>query len=438
MDQSNKSKLKNVQRVNAQEILYSTILFVATLSSLGVALLVWQRRDAPGATALTLFMLGLAWWSGTYALFWLQLPPSKIFWLNVTYFGVVVATPAFFIFVLQFTQRQHWLSRPVYTLLGFMGLLTLILLWTDPWHGLFFAGLRSETDSTIFSGGPWFWTFIIYTYSLNLLGVLLLIKEWLASQRFYQRQLGLLLLAGLIPWLANIVSLINLNPLPGLDLTPLAFTMTGVLTAVTFHRHRFLDVLPIARDKVVEQMRDGILVLDAQNRIVDLNPAFPQLVALPQPNLIGQEIASVWPGWSQLDSALTEVQELHLPGEPPIFLHVRLIPLTGGRQQTQGKLLMVRNISQQKEMESEREALIETLQTTLAQVKTLRGLLPICANCKKIRDDEGYWQDVAVYVRDHTEAEFSHSICPDCLPQLYPTIYGRKKKDNEQKDEDGR
>ena len=408
------------------------------LSSLGVALLVWQRRDAPGATSLTLFMLGLAWWSSTYALFWIQLPPSRIFWLNVTYFGVIAVIPTFFIFVLQFTHRQHWLSRRLYALLGVMGLLTLILLWTDPWHGLFFAGLRSETDSTIFSGGPWFWTFVIYAYSLNLLGVLLLVKEWLASQRFYRRQLGLLLLAGLIPWLANIVSLLNLNPLPGLDLTPLAFTMTGMLTAVTLYRHRFLDVLPIARDKVVEQMRDGILVLDAQNRIVDLNPAFPQLAALPQHNLIGQHIASVWPGWSLLDSTLPEIQELHLPGEPPLFLHVRLIPLTGGRQQAQGKLLMVRNISKQKEMETEREALIETLQTTLAQVKTLRGLLPICANCKKIRDDEGYWQDVAVYVRDHTEAEFSHSICPDCLPQLYPTIYGNKKTDNEQKEEDGR
>jgi PAS domain-containing protein len=413
--------------MNAQEILYSTILFVAMLSSLGVALLVWQRRDAPGATALTLFMLGLAWWSGTYALFWANLPPSTLFWLNATYLGVVAATPAFFIFVLQFTHRQHWLSRRLYALLGFMGLLTLILLWTDPWHGLFFAGLRSETDSVILSGGPWFWTFIIYTYSLNLLAVLLLVMEWLASQRFYRRQLGLLLLAGLIPWLANMVSLLNLNLLPGLDLTPLAFTMTGMLTAVTLNRHRFLDVLPIARDKVVEQMRDGILVLDAQNRIVDLNPTFPQMVALPQHNLIGQNIASVWPGWSQLDSTLTEAQELYLPGEPPRFLHVRLIPLTGGRQQPQGKLLMVRNISKQKEMEAEREALIETLQTTLAQVKTLRGLLPICANCKKIRNDEGYWQDVAVYVRDHTEAEFSHSICPGCLPQLYPTLYGNKE-----------
>jgi hypothetical protein len=73
--------------------------------------------------------------------------------------------------------------------------------------------------------------------------------------------------------------------------------------------------------------------------------------------------------------------------------------------------LIVRNISQQrKELEAEREALIVTLQTTLAQVKTLRGLLPICANCKKIRDDDGYWQDVAVYVRDHTEAWSSVTV----------------------------
>ncbi|MCB0132968.1 MAG: hypothetical protein KDD78_19035 [Caldilineaceae bacterium] len=63
----------------------------------------------------------------------------------------------------------------------------------------------------------------------------------------------------------------------------------------------------------------------------------------------------------------------------------------------------------------------ERLETALTQIKTLSGLLPICANCKKIRDDGGYWHDVAVYVRDHTEADFSHSICPDCVVELYGT-----------------
>jgi AmiR/NasT family two-component response regulator len=68
----------------------------------------------------------------------------------------------------------------------------------------------------------------------------------------------------------------------------------------------------------------------------------------------------------------------------------------------------------------ELQARNQELQAALSKVKLLSGLLPICANCKKIRNDEGYWQDVAVYVRDHSEAEFSHGICPDCMKQLYP------------------
>jgi CheY-like chemotaxis protein len=72
------------------------------------------------------------------------------------------------------------------------------------------------------------------------------------------------------------------------------------------------------------------------------------------------------------------------------------------------------------QMEKERARLIHELQTALAKVKTLSGLLPICASCKKIRDDEGYWHRVEVYIRDHTEAEFTHGLCPECAKDLYP------------------
>ncbi len=72
---------------------------------------------------------------------------------------------------------------------------------------------------------------------------------------------------------------------------------------------------------------------------------------------------------------------------------------------------------------------IEELRQALNQIKTLRGIVPICANCKKIRDDRGYWNQVEVYVRDHTEAEFSHSICPDCMKELYPEFM-REKTEN--------
>ena len=77
---------------------------------------------------------------------------------------------------------------------------------------------------------------------------------------------------------------------------------------------------------------------------------------------------------------------------------------------------------QRKEVEKEREKLIGELQDALAQVKTLRGLLPICANCKKIRDEKGYWNQIESYISQHSEADFSHGICPDCLKKLYPEI----------------
>ena len=72
------------------------------------------------------------------------------------------------------------------------------------------------------------------------------------------------------------------------------------------------------------------------------------------------------------------------------------------------------------EMQAALASKIEELRQALDQIKTLRGILPICANCKKIRDDQGYWSQVEVYVRDHTEAQFSHGICPECMKRLYP------------------
>jgi PAS domain S-box-containing protein len=81
---------------------------------------------------------------------------------------------------------------------------------------------------------------------------------------------------------------------------------------------------------------------------------------------------------------------------------------------------IVRDITEHKRVEAEREKLIKELQEALAKVKTLSGFLPICMSCKKIRDDKGYWEQVEIYIRDHSEAQFSHGLCPECFKKLYP------------------
>jgi hypothetical protein len=76
-------------------------------------------------------------------------------------------------------------------------------------------------------------------------------------------------------------------------------------------------------------------------------------------------------------------------------------------------------LRRRKRAQEEREKLILELQKALNEVKTLKGILPICASCKKIRDDKGYWNQIEAYIRNHSEAEFSHSICPECMKKLY-------------------
>jgi hypothetical protein len=85
------------------------------------------------------------------------------------------------------------------------------------------------------------------------------------------------------------------------------------------------------------------------------------------------------------------------------------------------------DITARKQAEEERERLIKELQVALAEVKKLSGLLPICAACKSIRDDQGYWQQIEAYIGDHSEAQFSHSVCPKCAKKLYPEVFEKRQ-----------
>jgi hypothetical protein len=103
-----------------------------------------------------------------------------------------------------------------------------------------------------------------------------------------------------------------------------------------------------------------------------------------------------------------------------VDVYLAMSPIKGADGRLMGASSIAYDISERKKIEAERTKMIEQLNETLSKVKTLSGLLPICANCKKIRDDKGYWQKLETFVHEHSNAEFSHSICPDCMEKLYP------------------
>ncbi len=107
----------------------------------------------------------------------------------------------------------------------------------------------------------------------------------------------------------------------------------------------------------------------------------------------------------------------------PIIVASRWVIERNPNGDLQGFLVINRDITERMKMVEERERLIDDLQEALANVKMLSGFIPICASCKKIRDDKGYWNEVESYIREHSEAKFSHGICPQCAKKLYPEVF---------------
>ena len=122
-----------------------------------------------------------------------------------------------------------------------------------------------------------------------------------------------------------------------------------------------------------------------------------------------------------------EVEEHSAPDGKRFFVQVVKTPLINAAGEVVGVQAIFWDITERKQAEQEREKLIGELKATLAEVKTLQGIIPICAGCKKIRDDKGFWSQVESYIQKHSEATFSHGMCPDCLKKYYPELEEEEK-----------
>jgi PAS domain-containing protein len=282
---------------------YTIPLTVAAAISVISAFYIWRRRHTPSSRTGVLLLLAAADWIMGYALELASVDlPAKFFWDKLQFIGICIIPTAWLVYTLQYTGREKWLKRRTIALLSIVPLIFLLLIFTNEAHGLIWHRVWLDTDGPFSvkrsTYGVGLWAYAAYSYILVLIGIFLLVQALVRSGHLYRWQASALLFVVFTPWLVNaVLDLSGLNPFPHLELTPFALGLTVPIVAWSLYRLWLRDIVPMARDTVIEGMRDAVMVLDAHNCIVDLNPAAQHLIGCTVSEVTGQPVEQVWPDW---------------------------------------------------------------------------------------------------------------------------------------------
>ncbi len=208
--------------------------------------------------------------------------------------------------------------------------------------------------------------------------------------------------------------------------------MTGII-GFAIWRYDLFTLNPVtAASNIIATMSDLLFLIRPNGKIVSISQSVTEALGFDEEDVIRRSVTDFMSGKAVQDlfggkegkNGLRHLEATLMAKDGArIPAGVAISTLKEKDGSLAGYVFIVRDITEQKKAEAEREALIEELQEALANVRTLKGLVPICSGCKKIRNDKGYWQQVEGYIKEHTEADFSHGICDDCAKKLYPESF---------------
>lgn len=338
-----------------------------------ITLYAWYRRLMPGALPISALAFCLQIWLFGYALE-LSSPNLNwaLFWAAVEYLGIVCVPVVWLWFTAEYTGSLPWLRRRRLLVLLIMPMFTALFVWTNAWHGLIWSqvALTEERGLSILdvSRGGWFWIHTLYSYICLLSGAFFLIRFLRRSPGWFQGQAGAMLLAVVAPWGGNAIYLAGLSPFGSLDLTPFAFVVSLMAISWSIFRFRLFEIVPFARDLVVQSMSDAVMVLNEQRRVVDVNQAACRQIGNPASALIGKRASEVMAPWAEAveryRDAIEVTDEIAIgEGATQRWFEVRISPIYDDRRLYRGRLVIWRDVSEQRRAQ---EAIRRTNEELLA------------------------------------------------------------------------
>ena len=298
---------------------YLTTAIVAFI----VGWLAFRRKSVVGAQELAFLTFSVAFTA--FVLSFESAAPDvagKVLCSKISYFSVVLIPVFYLLFVLRFTKLIRFKDIRYGWMLFIFPFITLMLAYTNEYHHLIWSGFSPVSPITnliTYHHGFWFWVgYTMYSYLLIIASTYFL-YEFLRNNRFrkiYVIQGWLVSIAGLCPWVVSFFYIFNLSPVEGLDITTISTTLSSILFSWSILKSTFLNLVPVARETLVETLPIGIMALDDQNRIQDINNTAKVFLDIQTPDILGRTIIQVKQGTSIFPDAI-QSEETPLQVEIP-------------------------------------------------------------------------------------------------------------------------
>jgi diguanylate cyclase (GGDEF)-like protein len=353
-------------------ILQTTGIIVFTFG-----LIIWNRKSLLSRN-LALLAFALALWSITDS--FLYVSPSlkyKIYWAAIGYPGSQFSPVLLFFFFFNFTGLEKLLTRKRMILLCILPIISVAMAATNSWHHWLWASLK-ETEGwfgsgTLFVHGPWFWVEVIYSYTLIGVGVFLYLRFLIKSSKEFSLKARQILTLSIFPFFGHFLYIFYPEAFSGCDLTPLIFGAVVLIFIWFSFRYQYIDLVPIARATLIDNLEVGFLFLDIFNRIVDINPKAKNFLNLTN-SIIGKSAENSIPIWSKLEQISNDPIIVDLGGNKNhIYLSVYSSPVIGKNGSYIGKVMVFNEITEQLKIkeawlktEQEKSLILQAMSDTVA------------------------------------------------------------------------
>jgi len=336
---------------------------VSGVMAVVIALTAWRYRYRQGAIALCCLMVAAAVWSLGNALEICSVGVgAKTLWASIEYIGIATVPVAWFATALGLTGKSEWLNRRNGLLLMVVPIAVQVLVWTNGYHGLMRQNVGIDTSGPfaviVKTYGPGFWVMTVYSYVLLAIGTARIMKAVIRLPGPYRARAALVGVSVFAPWTVNFLYISGRSPIPRLDMTPIAFVVTGLAGALAVVRYHVIDIQPIAWATVVQGMDDGVVVTDYRGRVVAANPAAQALTGCSTRHAVGKDATEVLIRWPRAVQALKDPvgssrESVMEVGDREASYELRLSPLRGSHNSIIGRIVIIRDVTEQRHAHNE-------------------------------------------------------------------------------------